>query len=160
MKKLIAILASTGLILAVAFITPVYAFDRGEGGGPGMHEGKGKIMDRVMDEIGLTTDQQAEIKALHEGRRAEGKDIQAKMKQTRMKLKRELDKETPNTQAINKLTTEITNLYGQKVESRVQGVLEMKKVLTREQYETLQEKMKIRKEIRSTKKESKKERRF
>lgn len=163
MKKLITSLVSTGLILAVAFAAPVYAFEE-EGRAPGMQEergegreeergerrgkGKGEQMGKIMDEIGLAEEQKAEIKEMHKARKAEGKEIQTKMKEARTQLKAELDKETPDTAAIKNLTTEITALYGQKVESRVEGVLEMKTVLTSEQYAALQEKMKNKKGAR------------
>ena len=169
MKRLIkTTIISAAWVLVVACAVPVYAFEHGEGRGsgmregegPGMREGKGGMMGRMMEEIGLTTEQQEQMRVFHVENSKERKDVEANMKQARMKLKKELDKETSDTAIINKLTTEITNLYGQKVENRVEGVLDMKKVLTREQFEVLQEKQKIRKEPRKMGRERRGERRF
>jgi len=151
MKKTIKLVLVSMFMVAVATSGMVakaeaFGFDRDKT--EGMHEKRGEKMDDLMREIGLTREQQERIKALKEEYREKGEDLREQLKTKRIGLRDELNKPQSDKAVLRKLVDETADLYRKRTEFRVEGVLEMKKVLTPGQFELLNEKMEIRKEVR------------
>jgi len=100
-------------------------------------EGK---MDKIMQELGLTDEQKEKLKEMKDAQRESGKEIRAQQREKREEMRKELEKTEPDLTKINKLIDEMAELDKQKTKNRVQGILDMKKVLTPEQYKALNEK--------------------
>jgi Spy/CpxP family protein refolding chaperone len=69
------------------------------------------------------------------------KDFQ-EMRQARQALRDELNKPGSDMAVVKKLAGELKNLQARQVDARVEGILDMKKVLTPEQFKAFQEKTK------------------
>jgi len=126
----------------------------GDEGGPGLeHEHGGKkrfeamekkitaMMDQIMSELNLTAEQQEQIKQFHETMRTGGKQAFEKMRTNEKALREELEKYDSDMNKINGLVEELTAQHKDMLEHRVEGILFMKRILTQEQFEKLQQKM-------------------
>ena len=151
MKKTIrSVLVSVCVVAVVlgGITVRAEAFGFGEGKSGGMHEKKGEKMDELMQEIGLTAEQQEKIRALKGEHKEKGEEVMSQLKTKKIELRDELNKPESDNARIQKIVNEAADLYKKKTELNVESVLGMKKVLTPEQFELLNEKMEIRKEVR------------
>lgn len=144
MKKIYAGMIGVLLLASFCSATPVFA----EGGGRGCDPGKkgGKVMEKMTSDLGLTQEQQDQMKALREGGKEKAGSLGEKSKEVNQAMRDELNKPDTDTSKVKGYVDELTSLYRQKLEQRVDGVLGMKKVLTPEQFNKLNEKMKQKKE--------------
>ena len=97
---------------------------------------------KLTEELGLTPEQEARLK---EDRRAfmeKNKELGKKMRLKRKELKGELEKPVIDTAMVDKVINDIKELTGEKFKNRVNKIMSMKSVLTLEQFEKLQNKMK------------------
>lgn len=144
------------LMITVLFYTfPAYSESGGfcDGKGPdgqgkkgmGMHDKKGKMMDAVMEEIGLTEEQQSKLAGLRESQKEGSRAIRSEMRAKHEEMKNELDKPVSDNKKVEQLVNDMTDLYRQKTNNRVKGVLDIKSVLTPEQFQLLNEKMEAEK---------------
>ena len=91
-------------------------------------------------DMGLTSEQQEKIKALRSKQREKTKGIREKL-QTKMKdLKEELERSEINKRSAYKTVAEISVLRKDLLEERVNSVIQMRKILTPEQFQKLQDK--------------------
>jgi Spy/CpxP family protein refolding chaperone len=131
--------------------------DGGRGGreSMGRHEGKGKAMDEAMQEIGITADQQKKIKKLKDKHKGQAQKVRSQMKAKKEAIRNELNKPDSNDKKIRGLVDESTDLYRRQTELRIEGIRDIKNVLTPEQFEILQRKLEIKKEVRKQMKKQK-----
>jgi Spy/CpxP family protein refolding chaperone len=108
----------------------------------GPETGRGEDLDNLINGLNLTPQQQAQIKKQRNEHFEKSRGVSDELRQKRLKLKQELEKETPARQAINTLVADINALTARKLEDRVDSILSIKEVLTPQQYKALQEKIK------------------
>ena len=144
MKKSYAGMIWVLLLASFCFAAPVFA----EGGGRSREPGEkgGKMMEKMAADLGLTQEQQDQMKALRESGKEKAGSLREKSKEVRQALREELNKADTDSSKVKGYVEDLTALYRQKLEQRVDGVLGMKKVLTPEQFSKLNEKMEQKKE--------------
>lgn len=97
-----------------------------------------KAFDKIVQELGLTVEQQKLIKEQRAERRRKMLDANQELRNKRMQLKQELEKKDVDKGKIQNLVNEIKSLQGQQLELRVADTLAMKEIFTPEQYEKFQ----------------------
>jgi len=141
--KLVAFVLVSGFIFSAL---PVYS-EPGEG-----FRGKGKGWGRQMSEeeraerrekmhefLGLTAEQEVQLKNHSEAHRAQRDRIRSALKEKRDALRSELRKADLDTDRISSLKNELIDLEAEKVDSLVSGILEVREILTPEQFARFQE---------------------
>jgi Spy/CpxP family protein refolding chaperone len=101
-----------------------------EQGGP--HE---KKIDKVLEQIGLSQKQKDQIREFHKVNREKAMQLMGILHAKRRDLGEELDKQNSDMRKIKILTEEIKDTEGRLIEQRVQSALELKQILTPEQYQ-------------------------
>ncbi|MBN1794040.1 MAG: Spy/CpxP family protein refolding chaperone [Candidatus Omnitrophica bacterium] len=101
---------------------------------------------KIMEELGLSPEQQVLIKEQHEALRGKQKEMRQAIQEKRKALRELLGSPEVNPAAANNLIDEITTLMNQQMRDRVDAILSMKDILTDEQFQKLQELHKERKE--------------
>lgn len=138
MKK---IMMASVTAVAVMFITgTVFAW-----GGCGFRAGDGKECYRAKDmkaqmkkELGLTADQEKKLDAGKEAHRKEMKALHDAMDARKDELKKAIAKPGATRAMVEPIVNELKVLEARKVEKRVDGIFEVKAVLTPEQFAKLE----------------------
>lgn len=104
------------------------------------------MADNFAKELGLTDEQQAQLKAQREQSQKENQATRQELKAKNQELRQELEKAAIDEAKVNGLVSEITALEGKKLSQHVSGVIAMKKILTPEQEAKMKAKMDERKE--------------
>jgi Spy/CpxP family protein refolding chaperone len=99
-------------------------------------------LEELMDELGLTDEQKTRMKEQKKDNKTSYKLIREERQQKKDAIKAELDKDVLDQENINVLIEELADLEKQKMHSRVKKIIEMKKILTPEQYQLMKEKHK------------------
>jgi len=86
------------------------------------------------NKLGLTDDQKKQLKENWQKQREAVKPLFEQMKDNRQALKQELLQPTPDMNKVNTLQTQFKAIEGQMTDSRLNSLLETKKVLTPEQF--------------------------
>jgi Spy/CpxP family protein refolding chaperone len=89
------------------------------------------------EELNLTEEQKAELKKLHQGVHEGLKEFKKKMRELRATLKDELSKDTPDKAALETYAASMGDLAKQMAAHRVEHLLQVKEVLTAEQFAAL-----------------------
>lgn len=131
-----------GVFLAVSMLAamPAYAGGNRPECKPG--EKGDRMMAKMTADLGLTQAQQDQMKALHEGQRERAKALRDKSRSVRDAMRGELDRADTDMVKVNGYVDELAGIFKEKTKQRVDGILAMKKVLTPEQFQKLNEKMK------------------
>ena len=140
-KKLIAVLL---IALLVVPVTTSFAERCSYSGGYGEdHEARREKfkekMDRLSEDLNLTPEQKDQMKAHHKESRQTMEKLRGEMKEYRKALKEELKKENPDRPAIARTVAKMKDVQGRMIDQRVNNFLQMKKILTPEQYQKLSE---------------------
>lgn len=101
----------------------------------------GKRMGMVMDELGLTAEQKEQMQEFHKQQGEKAKAIMETVRGKQRELRDELEKYDSDMKKVGALVDDLTTAHKQMLEQRVEGVVSMKKVLTKEQFAALNEKM-------------------
>jgi Spy/CpxP family protein refolding chaperone len=142
MKARVKQLFVCAMVAVLASCASVSSAQPAAGGSRGPETGRGGDMDDLINELNLTSQQQAQIKKQRNEHFEKNRGASDELRQKRLKLKQELEKETPDTQIIGTLVADINALTARKLEDRVESILSIKQVLTPQQYKALQEKIK------------------
>jgi len=97
--------------------------------------------DKLTEELGLTPEQETELKQQRSQFKAQKKELWGKIRAKKKELKEELEKPDVDRAKVDKIIGEIKDLTGQKLEARVNKIISMKSILTPEQFKKLKEKM-------------------
>jgi len=124
---------------------------RGARGNKEWSEHREKMMNKLTKELKLTPEQQQQIKEQRNQQKDKSKALRDELREKRLELKEELEKQDINKGKIYLLVAEIEGLMGDQLEQRVEGVLAMREILTPEQFEKFNEKMKEKLEERKEK---------
>jgi len=127
----------------------VYAFGPDGEDSPkhsGMHKRGERMMQEMLKELDLTTEQQEQIKAIHATKGESRKKIGTQGKELREKIKTELDKPVSDKVVLASIVDELTALQRERIQNRIDDVLAVKAILTPEQFKQMQHKIEIKKE--------------
>lgn len=141
MRKIITVL------LVALLMAPLASSFAGECGYPAQfeedHEARrakfAEKMDKLSEELNLTPEQRQQMKEHHQASREEMRSLREKMKENRKALAEELKKENPDRRNINRIASQMKEVQGEIIDQRIDNFLEMKKILTPEQYQKLSE---------------------
>jgi Spy/CpxP family protein refolding chaperone len=112
------------------------------------HHRSGRMMEEVIQELGLSQEQQEKIKELKASMYEDAKAARTEKKQKYYAMKNELDKVDTDRATVDALIEELVAFERKKLQLRAQHVLAIKEVLSREQFEALQHKLEIKKEVK------------
>lgn len=108
-----------------------------------------KKHEMLVEELGLTPEQETRLKQQREEFRNKNKELMEKMRSKRKELKQELEEPNIDRAKVDKIIGDIKNLTGEKLSNRVNKIISMKKILTPEQFEKLQDKMRQKRHAHS-----------
>lgn len=132
-SKLAGFLAVSGLVLAASL---AYA-DSGNKGNIYSRGGQCEQCEKKHkwgNTLGLTDDQKKQLKENWQKQREAVQPLFEQMKDNRQALKRELLQANPDMNKIATLQNQLKSIEGQMTDSRLDSLLETKKVLTPEQF--------------------------
>jgi Spy/CpxP family protein refolding chaperone len=142
------ILILTSVISLVCFTSSLFA-QPSEDEPQAFKEKRKQAIEDFTEELNLTAEQQEQIKNQRAEQVKENKQIQEQLRSKNQELRKELEKNQLDQAKLNSLIAEITDLQGQQLRQRVDGVASMKEILTPEQEAQLKAKMDAqRQEIR------------
>jgi Spy/CpxP family protein refolding chaperone len=119
-----------GLILALASASAAAGQDESA-----QKEGRaGKMANKIVSELNLTPEQSEEIKGQRSEHRRIKKELGQSLREKQKELKAELEKEVSDRKELERISKDIKRLQGERVDHRIEGVLQMKEILTPEQY--------------------------
>ncbi|OGS18502.1 MAG: hypothetical protein A2219_03665 [Elusimicrobia bacterium RIFOXYA2_FULL_50_26] len=139
MKTIGVLTTVVATLMSVAVFT-VQAKDvpgnHGQGAGMNMHQGR-EMRQNLKKELQLTDDQE---KKMQEHRRTHQEKMNAlreQMQAQRDALKKELDKPQSDAATLTKISNEMKTIAGKLIAGRLDGILEIKKILTPGQFQKL-----------------------
>ena len=131
-SRIVAVFAALAAAVSIAAAQPagVPPFGRGSGGeGPGFR-------GRLFEDLGLSEAQKNQIRALHERKRPMREQHKA-LQEKRDALMDEIKSPNTDEQKVLSLVEEINRAHAEMNTARVKNLLEMKKILTAEQFTAL-----------------------
>jgi len=128
------------VVITMLFLSSAAYAERPRGDFKEKEGHKEKMFEGLVEELGITPEQQAEIKKERSDHKAASKELRKQLRTKHQELRGELEKDTTDKGKINTLVAEIKTLTGTKLEQRVKSVLFMKETLTPEQFAKLREK--------------------
>lgn len=130
------------VILAISVPFVVLSQPEAEGPVPGVPPvdvGTGEVpVCDLAKKLNLTEEQKEQLKEQRFQQAYKKIETFSQLKLNQLKLRYELDKKEVNRQAINKIVKQITRLQADLLHQKVEAVLNMRQILTDEQYEKLQ----------------------
>ncbi len=97
-------------------------------------------IQRMHSELGLSSEQQRKLKAHRESKMQRHRAYREKIRAQRQALRAELQKPDIDRQRVNALHNEIKHLMNQSADDRLEGILEVREILTPEQYRAFMKK--------------------
>ncbi|RJP62074.1 MAG: periplasmic heavy metal sensor [Candidatus Auribacter fodinae] len=151
----------SALLLSAAEFAPAQDFCDEKGpGGYGKRHGKMKDdIEEIMRELDLSDEQTARLAEMRKQGQEQKQALYEKKRELHKQIKNELDKPESDQTALNTLADELASVQKQLITDRINSVLEMKKVLTPEQYAALKYKMDVKHEARKELRKMRHERR-
>ncbi len=134
MRKGLAVAA-----VAVLICTTACAFAESKGKGPGDQPGMEEHFKKMAKDLNLTPAQEAALDKQREEFGAKMKGLREKIHATRMAIKDEIDKATPDKAKIASLIAELKEVMGQQIQWGVDKAMAMKQVLTAEQFKKMKD---------------------
>lgn len=109
--------------------------------GPAQGEFKGCPMHHkkhrgFYHKLNLTEEQTKQLKDLKQLRREAMRGMFKQIKENRKALKEELAKPEPDMNAVNNLQTQLKAIHSQRIDDKLNSLLQIKKILTPEQFNT------------------------
>ncbi|MBD3316350.1 MAG: periplasmic heavy metal sensor [Chitinivibrionales bacterium] len=137
-------LQKTFLTIAVAGMMAVPAVARpGDGRGCPHHDGEKP--HRMWSALDLSEDQKSQLKELHQEMLTARKEHRQKVKELRGQIRDELAKDNPSRGALDNFVARQADLHKAMSDQRIDHLLNVKEVLTKEQFEKLLDKQWIEK---------------
>ena len=94
---------------------------------------KAKMLE-VFKQLDLSPEQEEQLKAHRKNHRGQGKEFRENMKAKKEAIRNELQKEELNVENVYTIHKELKDLLIQKADHRLEGILEVRKILTAEQF--------------------------
>lgn len=145
MKKNILI----SLFIAGTFITAVpsaHAAGPGSFWEKGFHNKRGARMQELYKDLNLTPEQQKQLQENKKKQREQMQALFSGIREKRAQLRQELQKDNLGMDTVNQLNAELKALQAQILDHRLEGILEVRKILTPDQFKQFMSKMNERKE--------------
>jgi Spy/CpxP family protein refolding chaperone len=98
---------------------------------------KGRHLERMFADLNLTADQKTKLKALHQELKGSHKQVFDEMKALREKTKAELQKPQPSKQLLDGYAVQTGDVHKQLAQKRTAHMLQIKAILTPEQFTKL-----------------------
>lgn len=95
----------------------------------------------IFRELNLTDEQKQKLEENRKTHRDDAKDLFKNMKELRTAMRQELEKESLDMARINQIQSQIKDANEQMMDNRLQGILEVRGVLTPEQFKKFSAKM-------------------
>ncbi|HOX53852.1 MAG: periplasmic heavy metal sensor [Candidatus Omnitrophica bacterium] len=150
LNKILMLVVALGFLgfttLASAAETQTEANQAVQTPGKAFQQKRQAMADNFAKELGLTDEQQAQLKAQREQQKKENQAVREQLRAKNQELRQELEKATIDEAKVSGLVSEITALEGKKLNQHVAGVIATKKILTPEQQAKMKAKMDERKE--------------
>ncbi len=122
--------------------TTAYAAPQGKGYGP-KGENRRDLMEgrfkRMGKEIGITAEQEKKLEAHRKTHREQSRQLFEQMRQKREALQAEIEKPDMNMSQVNALQAELKSVQEKLADQRLEGILEVRKILTPEQFKKFHE---------------------
>jgi Spy/CpxP family protein refolding chaperone len=109
---------------------------------------RGEMMEELMQGLNLTPDQQAQIKTFHDAQAEQRQAAGVQMREKHKALRAELEKYDHDPAKVNALVDEIALEQKARMQDRVASIVAIKQILTEEQFNAMQVKMKEKHEAR------------
>ncbi len=142
---------SLGIIGVMLLSSNVYSQPTG-GFPPGREAMREKMRTQMLEvfkQLELSPEQEGQLNTHRKKHREQGNAIYKSIKAKREEMKEELQKEELDMEKINKIHSELKSIHSKKADHRLEGVLEVRKILTTEQFVKF---MALRKDLHSMKK--------
>jgi Spy/CpxP family protein refolding chaperone len=110
-------------------------------GHDGWEKKKEARMEEMQKKLNLTPEQKARLQEHRKAHKGQGKHHWEQMKQKKEALKQELEKPDMDEAKVKALHAEMQELHRQAADHRLQGILEVRKILTPEQFKQFHEMM-------------------
>ncbi len=94
---------------------------------------KAKMLE-VFKQLDLSPEQEKQLQAHRKNHRGQAGEFREDMKAKKDALRDELQKEELNMEEIYKIHNELKSMLSQKADHRLEGILEVRKILTAEQF--------------------------
>ena len=91
-------------------------------------------IQKVLQQLNLTNEQNEKLKEHRIKHRQKAKQLSEDIQVKRKKLAEELQKSEPDTKKVKQIHSELKKLKAIKADHRLEGILEVRKILTTEQY--------------------------
>jgi len=130
---LAAMVASTSL----AYAMPMEEEHAGEKSGKGGE--KGEKFQAIMEKLDLTQEQKDQLKEHREARQEETKELKEELKANRKTLHEELKKYDSDRGVIAATLSKVNDLQGKLMQEKTESFLQMKEILTPEQFQKMSE---------------------
>jgi len=140
-----------GIIGMVLLTSNVYAQTPGDNP-PGYETKKEKMKARMLEifkQLDLSPEQEKQLEAHRNKHRGQSKELRKSIKAKREEIRNELQKQELNMEKINEIHSELKALHSKKSDHRLKSMLEVRKILTPEQFTKFCE---LRKDLHSKKK--------
>jgi Spy/CpxP family protein refolding chaperone len=127
---------SKSIIMAALFCTPL-AFGSIAHAETDHHEdnrGMGQHIEKMFDELNLTDEQKNLLKANREKTRASAEKAHQGIKDNMKAMGEELKKTDYSVDKLKALAEESKRLHNEKIDAKVAGMIEVRKILTPEQF--------------------------
>jgi Spy/CpxP family protein refolding chaperone len=106
--------------------------------------------DDIAEGLGLSAEQKNEIKAIKNEEHKKVEDIRKASPEDFEGMINEIDRDNPDTVKLNAMIDKISDIHKQMLKAKVESMLKMKKVFTKDQIIKLKEKIRIRIKERET----------
>jgi len=115
--------------------------DGKRGGGMRLDGGKGPDFEEMVEKLGLTEEQQAQLKEHRQQKMQQARGIREQLKAKKEEIRQELQKEPFDVARIKAVHEQIKALVAQREDDRLEGILKMREVLTAEQFQKVHDRM-------------------
>ncbi|MEW6379262.1 MAG: periplasmic heavy metal sensor [bacterium] len=121
------------LVIMSLGATPAYAASsRGRQDEPNPETREAQIVE-IFQQLNLTPEQDSQLKAHRNRHEKQQEELKGRIRAKKEELKQELQKPDLQMEKINQLHAELKALLGQKEDNRLEGILEVRKILTPQQ---------------------------
>ncbi len=149
--KLRQVIYSLGIVAVMLLSTNVYSQPQGDSFNRSdemRKKMKAKMLE-VFKQLDLSPEQEKQLNIHRKRHREQGKEIHTSIRAKREAMKEELQKQALDMEKINKIHSEMKSMHSKKADHRLEGILEVRKILTTEQFVKF---MELRKNLHSMKK--------
>ncbi len=133
LRKVIYTLGIIGVMLLTSNVYSQPQEDRFNRSDEMREKMKAKMLE-VFKQLDLSPEQEKQIQTHRKNHRGQGREFREDMKAKKEAIRNELQKEELNMENVYTIHNELKDLLIQKADHRLEGILEVRKILTAEQF--------------------------